>query len=335
MRVLAVATALPHGPSDVVGIFIQREIDALRRLGMDVVTFEARYRLGPVRAARALRRRIHESRPDLVHVYAGSIGALCASFVSPVPLVVTFMGSDLLGAARGDPLRERFVCHVSVLCSQWAARRAAALVVWSEQLRGALRRRADRARARVIPGGVDVDLFRPMDRGLARRSLGWEEGPVVLFGASRHRAVKRFWLAEAAIRRLAALGIAARLESLEDVPPARVPLYLNAADCMLLTSQHEGSPNVVKEAVACACPVVGVPVGDVREILEGVAPGAVVEADETALAAALLAVLRDGRRADGVARIRDRHSAAAVAERVRGVYLEALSRSTATRPAPA
>jgi glycosyltransferase involved in cell wall biosynthesis len=325
MRVLAVATALPRTEADVVGIFIRREVYALRELGLEVRTFEARYRHGPMRAVRALRARIGEIAPDLVHVYAGSIGALCASLVSPVPVVVTFTGSDLLGAARDDPFGERMVCRASVLFSQWAARRAAALIVCSQELRAALWRRKDRERAHVIPAGVNVDLFQPQDRRSARREIAWpEEGRVVLFGGSRRRPVKRFGLAEAAMRRLRALGVEARLESLEDVPPDRVPLHLCAADCLLLTSQHEGSPNVVKEAVACACPVVGVPVGDVREILDGVEPGAVVEGDAETLARALAEVLRDGRRANGVSRIRERHSARAAAARIRAVYRDVL-----------
>jgi glycosyltransferase involved in cell wall biosynthesis len=209
---------------------------------------------------------------------------------------------------------------VSAACSRRAASRAAAIVVCSEELRRALPRAEDRARAHVIAAGVDLALFAPMNRDEARRRLGWSTGPVVLFGAWRARAVKRFWLAEQAVRGLADLGVVARLESLENVLPEDVPLYLNAADCLLLTSRHEGSPNVVKEAAACGCPVVSVPVGDVSEVLDGVTPGAVVPADPAALAAALRGVLRDGRRSDGRARIAARHAAPDVAARVAEVY---------------
>lgn len=327
MRVLAVATALPRPGAEGVGIFIQREVEALRGLGLEVVTFEARYRHGPIRAARLLAAHVRQVRPALVHVYAGSIGALCASFATPIPLVVTYTGSDLLGAARGDPWIEQAICRASVMCSQFAARRADAIIVCSEQLRAALWRPTDRARAHVIAAGVDVDRFQPMERAEARHRLGRpSDGTTVLFGASKRRAVKRFWLAQEAMKRLAAAGVQARLETLEEVLPDDVPLHLNAADCLLLTSQHEGSPNVVKEAVACACPVVSVTVGDVAEVLAGVTPGAVVAADPAALGEALYAVLRDGRRADGAPRIRERHAAPAVAERVSEVYRRTLAR---------
>ena len=332
MRVLAVATGLPRPGAEGVGIFIQREAEALRRLGVEVETFEARYRRGPIRTARALSARIQEVRPELVHVYAGSIGALCAGILSPVPLVVTYTGSDLLGAARGDPWLDQMVCRASVVCSQLAAWRADAIIVCSAQLRAALWRPSDRARAQVIAAGVDLELFRPMDRAEARRRLGWPvDGKVVLFGASQRRAVKRFWLAEEAMKRLGAAGVQARLETLENVLPNDVPLHLNAADCLILTSQHEGSPNVVKEAVACACPVVAGPVGDVAEVLDGVKPGAVVPAEPSALGGALIAVLRDGRRADGAQRIRERHAAPVVAARISEVYRRMLARRVTDR----
>jgi glycosyltransferase involved in cell wall biosynthesis len=178
----------------------------------------------------------------------------------------------------------------------------------------------------VIAAGVDVELFRPLDRAAARRAIGWDPEPrVVLFGASRHRAIKRFDRAVDAVARLAARGVSARLESCEQVPPATMPLYLNAADCLLLTSQHEGSPNIVKEAAACACPVVSVPVGDVAEILEGIGPGRVVGPDVETLATALEEILAAGRRSNGPDRIRARYALPITAGRVRRVYEETLA----------
>src|SRR5262249_36844582 len=139
----------------------------------------------------------------------------------------------------------------------------------------------------------------------ARRAVGWDPAAtVVLFAASRHRPVKRFDRALAAVARLRGLGVDARLESMEGIPPERVPCYFNAADCVLLTSQHEGSPNAIKEAVACGCPVVAVPVGDLPEILNGVTPSRVAAAEPEAIAAALAEVLSERRRSNGPDRIR-------------------------------
>jgi glycosyltransferase involved in cell wall biosynthesis len=81
---------------------------------------------------------------------------------------------------------------------------------------------------------------------------------------------KNYRLAEAALRELAARGVRARLIPLEGVPHDQVPVWLSAADAVLVTSLREGSPNIVKEAMACDSPVVGVPVGDVAWLLDGV-----------------------------------------------------------------
>ena len=101
----------------------------------------------------------------------------------------------------------------------------------------------------------------------------------------------------------------ARLEVLDGaVPAGRIVTYMNAADCLLLTSDSEGSPNVVKEALACDLPVVSVDVGDVRERVAGVTPGAVVGRDPEALGAALAAILRDPVRSDGRAAVAALHT---------------------------
>jgi teichuronic acid biosynthesis glycosyltransferase TuaC len=321
VKVLAVSNLFPKEGAEFAGIFVRREILALRELGVDVEEFETSYRKDPRANWNAFRKRLSVSRPDLINVYFGSVGAFAASLGSPVPLVLTFGGSDLLGAARRDPLSEQLACMLAATLSQTAAPNADAIVVRSEQLRHALLRGSDRARTHVVPAGVDTSVFRPLDKTEARRELGWDPAAtIVLFGASRHRPIKRFDRALAAVDRLGQHGISARLESLERVPPGRMPIYLNAADCMLLTSQHEGSPNVVKEAVACGCPVVAVPVGDVAEILRDVSPSRVADADPESLALALQAVLGERRRSNGPERILRGYSLSFTAGRLHQIY---------------
>jgi len=326
MKVLAVSNAFPTPELTAQGIYNWREVLALRRLGVEVEEFRSTFRREFGNSWNEFRSRIRESRPDLVNVYAGSIGAFAASLACPVPLVMTFGGPDLLGPAKKDRLSERGVGVMAVMFSQVAVPNADALVVRSPQLRGRLLRARDRRRAHVISTGVDTDLFRPCDRGMARREVGWpEQETIVLFGASRRRPIKRFDRAVAAVERLSRRGLSARLESCEDVPPARMPLYLNAADCLLLTSQHEGSPNIVKEAAACGCPVVSVPVGDVADILRGVTPGGLAAPDPESLAAGLYETLVSRRRSNGPDRVRESYALTLTARRVRQVYEDALS----------
>jgi glycosyltransferase involved in cell wall biosynthesis len=95
------------------------------------------------------------------------------------------------------------------------------------------------------------------------------------------------------------MGEPLELVPLWGVAPDRVALFMNACDVMVLTSYVEGSPNVVKEAMACNLPIVSVPVGDVPERLAGVAGCVIYPRDPAALGDALLHVLRDGRRTTG------------------------------------
>ena len=144
----------------------------------------------------------------------------------------------------------------------------------------------------VIPNGVDPDRFLPIERGEARRQLGWaDDERVALFAADPAVERKRHWLASAACERAARELDGVRLEVAANVPPDRMPVLMSAADCLLMTSVHEGSPNVVKEALMCDLPVVATPVGDVPERLADVDPSWQAE-DEIALAEALVECLR-------------------------------------------
>jgi glycosyltransferase involved in cell wall biosynthesis len=133
----------------------------------------------------------------------------------------------------------------------------------------------------------------------ARRRLGWSAaGRVVLFNAGRSPGLKRLDLAEAAARLATRQLPDLRLEVLRgDVPPESMPLLMNAADCLLLTSDREGSPNVVLEALASNLPIVSVAAGDVAERLRGVPDTRIAARDPEQLARALVELTGEPRRA--------------------------------------
>src|SRR5207237_628154 len=169
-------------------------------------------------------------------------------------------------------------------------------IVKSQALQAALPRSLDPGRIWLLPSGIDLARFRPLDRGACRVKLGWDTARRhVVFPAAPERAEKRFWLAEAAVAELKRTDV--ELHALDGVSHEDVPTWLNAADVVLLTSTHEGSPNVVKEALACNVPVVSVDVGDVA----GRDGSFVAAADPAELAARLATILA------GPARCRSRH----------------------------
>jgi glycosyltransferase involved in cell wall biosynthesis len=155
----------------------------------------------------------------------------------------------------------------------------------------------------VLPNGVDRTLFQLMPREAAREQLGWPIDEVtVLFAGNPDVARKRFALARAACEHAARDVQDLRLRVCTGLEHAAVPALMNAADTLLLTAIAEGSPNAVKEALACDLPIVATDAGDVSELFAGVSRCRLVpvSADAHAVAEALVDVLRDApQRSDG------------------------------------
>lgn len=140
----------------------------------------------------------------------------------------------------------------------------------------------------VISDGVDFELFQPMPRLVARAALGWKpEGRYVLFGNDPSRLEKNFALARAAVERLRGRGVDAELKVANGLPQSTLVEYINASDVVVLPSWYEGSPNIVKEAMACNVPVVAADVGDVAQMIGHTAGCAICRHDAEDFAAAL------------------------------------------------
>jgi glycosyltransferase involved in cell wall biosynthesis len=238
-----------------------------------------------------------KARPLLVHSHAGETSIAVRWFVRG-RVVVSYCGDDLLGTPRADGslilssrVRRFVLRHLSRLMS--------GTVTKSAEMEATLPR-TTRARNIVVPNGVDRTLFRPRLRDEARHKLGWRNAQrIVLFAANPAVDRKRYWLAESACREAQREIGALQLVAAHGTPPDEMPLRMAAADCLLLTSSIEGSPNVVKEAVACGLPVVATDVGDVRFVLDQVKPSWVCAPNPAELAAALVECLAEPRRSDG------------------------------------
>ena len=120
----------------------------------------------------------------------------------------------------------------------------------------------------IIPNGVNLKDFYPINKNTARKKLGWDNRIYILFSADPNRPEKNYKLASAAISTIKDADI--NLIPLVGIPYPLMNYYYNACDLLLLTSLYEGSPNVIKEALACNCPIVSTNVGDVSERLSGV-----------------------------------------------------------------
>jgi glycosyltransferase involved in cell wall biosynthesis len=272
MRILAVTNMLPTQDDPHSGRFIQQQIEALRRIGLEVDVLLVSRREKGMRAYAGLpamlRKAVDQFKPHLVHVmYGGIMSRLVSHVIRDRPVVVTFHGSDLLGQPFERPLRRLFAA-CGVFASRQAASRCDGIVAVAEHLIKRLPENIASSRIQIIPCGIDLDLFKPIDQALCRERLGWKKDTFHVLFQSTGDPVKRPELAEAAVERLKALGVGAELHYLRGVPYEQVPIWLNASDVLLVTSHHEGSPTIVKEALACNRPIVSVWVGDIPQRIQ-------------------------------------------------------------------
>ncbi len=323
LRILFVTTQWSETDEAKSAPFVGREIESLRAHGLDVDVFT--YTGGwsffaYLRAIRQLHARLRQAPYDVVHARFGQCG-LVGRAQRKVPVVITYGGSDVQGvltASMSMRLKIWTLRSVSWVLSLLADE----VIVVSRHLGEKLPRRY----YHVIPSGIDFTVFRPIDRQQARIQLALPpDKPLVLFVGNPDNEQKRFSLAERAFERAAA-SIDAELVVLTGQPSARVPLFMNACDVLLLTSFQEGSPNVVKEALACNLPVVSVNVGDVRERIGAIEGCVLCESSAPeVLADALLTVLKHPRRLASRELIRDLDGTV-LAEKVIDVYRRALAK---------
>ena len=320
-RVLVVTNLWPSESDPGYGSFVQAQMESLQPLGVefDTVFINGRAsRWNYFRAVGEMRRRLRAGRYDLIHAHFGLSGWVARCQLR-VPVVVSFMGDDVLGRPRRNgsiTLYGRLLQVSSFLL----ARLVSAVIVKSAEMKSRLRLDS----ARVIPNGVDLGLFRPLDRQEARRKLGLDlQKKFVLFPYDPAQAGKRYDLIEAAVARARENIPELEILHARGVPRAQMPFYMNAADVFVLASLLEGSPNALKEALAVNLPIVTVDVGDARDLIGSTEGCYLVPRDAEAMAAKIVEICRRGTRTrgrDAIARL----SMDSIARRIVDVYAEVI-----------
>ena len=269
MRILMVTNMYPSEDKPNYGCFVKSQVDSVRNEGVEVdVLYIRGYKsnLFYITSIFTLWWRCLNQRYDFVHAHYGLSGIVARTqFLYPV--IVSYCGDDLYGHAGADgkpTKRSLFEAWFSKQLSRFVR----AVIVKARVMIDLL----PIENAYVIPNGVDFNLFKPMDRIECREHLGLEKDRIyVLFPYDPKRIRKNYSVVKKAVDFLNDM-IADQVEILtvEGMSNTEIPYYMNAADVMVLASFWEGSPNAVKEALACNTRVVSVDVGDVPELLEGV-----------------------------------------------------------------
>jgi teichuronic acid biosynthesis glycosyltransferase TuaC len=290
MRVLAVTNLYPTAQAPAFGTFIKTQIESERREGIDIdvlfingdkSTFN--YLWGFFRLwARLLTRRY-----DLIHAHYVFMGII-SRFQFLYPVVLTHTGAHVFQGWQARPSRiiSRMVDRVIVRTRE-------------------MKERIGLENAEVIPAGVDFELFKPMPQEECRRQLGLPmDKKLVLWAGEYFKAIKRYDIVEKAVAILQQKMPGAELVLATGHPLQMIPLYMNACDVILLVSNAEGSPNVIKEAMACNLPIVSVPVGDVPEVIGGTEGCYLCTQDPGDVAAKLQTALLRGKRTNGREKIK-------------------------------
>jgi len=284
MKVLIVAS----GNSAVISPFVKEQGDSLKEIGLDIDYFLIKGKgiTGYLKNYFNLNRLIKTNTYDIIHAHYGLSGLL-ATFQSFVPVVITFHGSDV------NLNRTNF--YLSFL----ASRLSDANIFVHESLSKKLSLFSDKAE--IIPCGVNLNLFKPIDKLASRDKLGLDHNyNYVLFSSSFNNKIKNAALAKLALSNFENII----LLEMKGYSREEVHLLMNAVDILIVTSHSETGPLVVKEALACNCPIISTDVGDVKELANGTKNCYIVEYDAKQIEQRIRDILSSNKKSDGRAAVK-------------------------------
>lgn len=321
MKILIATAIYPTAENPGFGSYVRCQEQFLRQSGVDVDVLvlkgESRKLIYP-KGAFDLRRRL--DGVSLVHAHYAYVGAV-ARTQWKVPVVLTYHGDDALGTISKQGVISRKSRILSACCRN-LARYCDAAIVQSSQMASRFRH----GHIHIIPHEVDLETFQPTDIREARAQLGLSRlKKYVLFAADPAIPVKRYSLARDAVNLLQYHDADTELVVVHREPQARLALYMSACDALAFPSYQEGSPNIVKQAMACNLPIVATDVGDVREVIGNTAGCYISEPDPGSFAQLLGAILASPFRTTGREDVKHL-SGPLIAERLIHVYEEVLRR---------
>lgn len=258
--------------------FVEEQAASLENAGIEICFYKVIGKGigGYLSNLRPLKNAIGSCRPDIVHAHYGLCGLL-ANLQRRVPVITTYHGSDV------NNRRIRWLSRISMCLSAYN-------IFVSAKIRD--RCKWIRKAGAVIPSGVDTELFKPLASPVDKSRQPYKR---VLFAGAFDNAVKNASAAIRAVNRLEGV----LLIELKGYTRAEVVQLLNTSDVLLVTSLSEGSPLVVKEALACNCPVVSVDVGDVKDLIGNIEGCFICSYDPADIAGKITLALNHGRLLEG------------------------------------
>jgi len=255
-----------------------------------------------------LRKYLKNNDFDVIHAHY-SLSAYVASLAGAKPIVVSLMGSDVNSGIIAKLIIKIFNFIFWEKC-----------IVKAESMK----KKIGIKNSHVIPNGVDFEKFKEIDKEIAKEKINFNlQKKHIIFVANPDRYEKNFKLAKEAFNLLDDKSV--ELNVVCDVTHEMIPYYYYAADVLLLTSLWEGSPNVIKEAMACNCPIVSTDVGDVKEVIENTEGCYITSFESEDVAEKLKLALKFGKRTNGRENIKHLDSNI-IAKKIIKIYEEVLEK---------
>ncbi len=265
--------------------FISEQADSLASMGVSIDWFfiEQKGIIGYLRMIPKFLKKNKSSQPDVIHAHYGLCG-LVANMQRKTPVVTTYPGSDI---------NTSYVRFFSIL-SMWLSKKN--IFMGDRQLKK-VKNWGNHEKNIIIPYGIDLGSFYAKSKEEARKILGFtNEQKIALFAGRFSRQVKNAPLAFSAVNLIKGLELH---ELTGNYSREEMCTLMNAVDVSLMTSFSEGSPQFIKETLACGCPVVSVDVGDVKEVIAGVENCYIAERNPQDIANKIELVLQQNQRING------------------------------------
>jgi teichuronic acid biosynthesis glycosyltransferase TuaC len=229
---------------------------------LDFFTIRGKGISGYLKSILPLRNKIKNSEYDLIHAHYALTGWIALLARPTKSLVVSYMGSDTYGDVNRQG-KIKISSYRDILMAKLLQPFTNAIIVKSTRLQKYIYLKR---KSHIVANGVNFDRFKPLNMQNCRQKLNLpQKKKIVLFLGDPSLPRKNVILVKNAISKLNRRDVLFLCPF--PVKAEDVPTYLNAADVLTLASYLEGSPNIVKEAMACNTPIVATDSGDVSEII--------------------------------------------------------------------
>lgn len=242
---------------------IRNQADSLKKNGIEIEHFPIQGKgiAGYLKNIKPLKDYLKCKNFQIIHAHYGLCGIIAQLIRTKEKLIVSFMGDDLIGSINQKG-NYSFMGNFLTSLNKLFISSYDYVIVKSQQMAEGLKT----AKLQIIPNGVDLKLFVPIDKFDAKQKINFDpEKKIIIFVTNPERPEKNYILAKKSISALNRKDIV--LLPVYNIAQDELKYYYSAADLLLMTSLHEGSPNVIKEAMACNCPIVSTDVGDVSDII--------------------------------------------------------------------